>query len=414
MRLIDTVIIGGGQAGLALSRLLTKAGHDHVVLERGRVGERWRSERWDSLALLTPNWANRLPHDDAPVDPDAYTSRSDFVATLERYARSFGAPLRERTTVTAVARAGTGFRVGTDRGDWAADNVVVATGDCAVPVVPWFATSAPVEQVHASRYRSPATLAPGGVLVVGAGPSGHQIADELARAGRSVVLAVGRHARIVRRYRGRDIWAWLDELGELSRSFEDLPAHARHRPRPALPLDGREGGRTIDLGVLADAGVRLAGRLEGFAGGHALFGPGPGADIADADARLARLLARIDEHIAARPDRDAFPPAERVSATPAPSPFPALDLPAAGVSAIVWATGYRRHFPWLRIPDVAGDDGGIVHDRGRTAVPGLYVLGMRWQSRMTSHQIGGVGPDAAVLAAHITAGDGRRALRIAA
>src|SRR6478736_6551331 len=266
MPAIDTVVLGAGQAGLALSRLLTEAGHDHVVLERGRVGERWRSERWDSLALLTPNWANRLPLDDEPRDPDAYMSRAEFVATLERYARSFGAPLRERTTVTAVARAATGFRVGTDRGDWETHNVVVATGDCAVPVVPWFSTSAPagVEQVHASRYRSPATLAPGGVLVVGAGPSGHQIADELARARRPVVLAVGRHARIVRRYRGRDIWAWLDALGELSRSFDELPVHVRRRARPALPLDGREGGRTIDLGVLADAGVRLAGRLEGF------------------------------------------------------------------------------------------------------------------------------------------------------
>jgi putative flavoprotein involved in K+ transport len=417
MHAIDTVIIGGGQAGLALSRLLTEAGHDHVVLERGRVGERWRSERWDSLALLTPNWANRLPHDDAPVDPDAYSPRSEFVATLERYARSFGAPLRERTTVTTVARAGSGFSVGTDRGDWEAHNVVVASGDCAVPVVPWFATSAPaaVEQVHASRYRSPATLAPGGVLVVGAGPSGHQIADELARAGRRVVLAVGRHARIVRRYRGRDVWAWLDELGELSRSFDELPPHARRRPRPALPLDGREGGRTIDLGVLADAGVRVAGRLEGFAGGHALFGRGLAADIADADARLARLLARIDDHIAARPDAGAYPPAERPATIAAPAPLHALDLAAAGVSAIVWATGYRRHFPWLRIPEVASDDGGIVHDRGRTAVPGLFVLGMRWQSRMTSHQIGGVGADAAYLAAGITArGDAHAALRAAA
>src|SRR5215218_9623214 len=417
MSAIDTVIIGAGQAGLALSRLLTEARHDHVVLERGRVGERWRSERWDSLALLTPNWANRLPNDDAPGDAHAYASRADFVATLERYARSFGAPVRERTTVTAVERTTSGLRVRTDRGDWHARNVVVASGDCAVPAVPWFAGSAPepVAQLHASRYRAPASLAPGGVLVVGSGPSGHQIADELARAGRRVVLAVGRHARIVRRYRGRDIWAWLHALGDLSRAVDDLSPRARNRPRPALPLDGRRGGRTIDLGSLADAGVRIAGRLEGFAGGHALFGSGLRASIAEADERLGRLLAGIDDHIDSRCDARAFPPPEHVAPLHVPPPPRALDLAGEGISTIVWATGYRRHFPWLRIREVIRDDGGILHDRGRTAVPGLFVLGMQWQSRMISHQIGGVGADAAFLAGRIAgSAEDRRALRAAA
>jgi putative flavoprotein involved in K+ transport len=413
----DTVIIGAGQAGIALSRLLTNAGREHVVLERGRVGERWRSERWDSLALLTPNWANRLPHDEEPDDPDAYRSRSEFVAALERYARSFGAPVHERTTVTAVERAAGGLRVDTDRAVWDARNVVVASGDCSVPAVPWFASSAPaaLEQLHAARYRAPPALEPGGVLVVGAGPTGHQIADELARAGRRVVLAVGRHARIVRRYRGRDIWAWLDALGELSRSFDELPRHARRRPRPALPLDGRGGGRTIDLGVLARAGVRIAGRLEGFAGDHALFGSGLDASIAEADERLRRLLRRIDDHIEARGDAPSFPPRAHVAPTPVPAPVGALDLAVEGISTIVWATGYRRHFPWLRIPEVIDDDGGIRHDRGRTAVPGLFVLGMRWQSRMTSHQIGGVGADAALVAEQILrAANAPAALRAAA
>ena len=319
--------------------------------------------------------------------------------------------------MTAVECAVGGLRVDTDRAVWQARNVVVASGDCAVPAVPWFASSAPaaVEQLHAARYRAPSALAPGGVLVVGAGPTGHQIADELARAGRRVVLAVGRHARIVRRYRGRDIWAWLDVLGELSRSFEELSRHAQRRPRPALPLDGRSGGRTIDLGVLARSGVRVAGRLEGFAGDHALFGSGLDASIAEADERLRRLLRRIDDHIEARSDAPSFPPRAHVAPTPVPAPVGALDLAAEGISTIVWATGYRRHFPWLRIPEVIDDDGGIRHDRGRTAVPGLFVLGMRWQSRMTSHQIGGVGADAALVAEQILrAANARAALRAAA
>src|SRR4051812_2293114 len=334
MSTVDTVIIGAGQAGLALSRFLTEAGHDHVVLERGRVGERWRSERWDSLALLTPNWANRLPYDEEPEDADAYASRSELVARLQRYAVSFGAPAHEHTTVTAVERVDTGFRVGTDRGEWRARNVVVATGECAVPAVPWFAGSAPapVEQLHASRYREPASLSPGGVLVVGAGPSGHQIADELARSGRPVVLGVGRHAGIVRRYRGRDIWAWLDALGHLSRSLEELSPRARNRPRPALPLDGRRGGRTIDLASLTDAGVRIAGRLEGFAGRQALFGSGLHASIAEADERLGRLLAGIDDHIASRPEAHGFPPRQRIPPIHVPWPPRAIDLAAEGIS----------------------------------------------------------------------------------
>src|SRR3712207_2436340 len=229
----DTVIIGAGQAGLALSRWLTADGHDHVLLERGRIGERWRTERWDSLALLTPNWANRLPGEARAADPDAFLSGPEFVASLERYARSFGAPVHDGTTVLSVRRTsrehGSGrgcgpFEVKTDRGDWEADNVVVASGDCAVPATPWFAESAPadIDQLHAARYRSPAGLRPGGVLVVGSGPSGHQIAHELAAAGRRVVLSVGRHARIPRRYRGRDIWSWMHELGELDRTLDEL------------------------------------------------------------------------------------------------------------------------------------------------------------------------------------------------
>ena len=403
----DTVIIGAGQAGLALSHRLTVEGHDHVLLERGRIGERWRSERWDSLALLTPNWANRLPGMPPAADPDAYLSGREFVEALERYARSFGAPVHGETTVLSVSRTSPGdgygrdfatFEVRTDRGDWLADNVVLASGDCAVPLVPWFASSAPahLDQLHASRYRSPDALRPGGVLVVGSGPSGHQIAHELAAAGRRVVLPVGRHSRIPRRYRGRDIWTWMRDLGDLTKTLDDLPYDPRTRKTPTLPLDGRDGGRTVDLAVLADAGVQITGRLEGFAGSHALLAGDLHANVDKAEERLQRLLDRIDERAGA---------ITRAPDAPAPLrlPDPPASLDLDGIGTIVWATGYKPHYPWLRVPGALGPDGAIVHDRGETPVPGLFVLGTRWQFRTTSHQIGGVGDDAHHLAERIVA-----------
>jgi putative flavoprotein involved in K+ transport len=401
----DTVIIGAGQAGLALSRHLTLLGYDHVLLEQGRVGERWRSERWDSLALLTPNWANRLPGDAPAAEPDAYLSRTEFVLGLERYARSFGAPVRERTTVLSVVRSDGAFAIRTDRGDWTATSVVIASGDCAVPAVPWFAAGVPagVEHRHAARYASPESLQPGGVLVVGSGPSGHQIAHELASAGRDVVMAVGRHARIPRRYRGRDVWAWMHEMGDLSRTLDHLDHDPRTRVPATLPLDGRDGGRTLDLGILARAGVRIAGHLQGFTGRHALFSDDLAANAARADERLRRLLARIDAHVATRPDAAAFAPAELIAPLQlAPSPA-SIDLEAAGISTVVWATGYRPHHPWLQVAVETGPNGRILHERGETAVDGLFVLGQRWQFRATSHQIGGVGEDAAHVAERIAA-----------
>ena len=416
MRRVETLIVGGGQAGLALSRLLAEVGHEHVVLERGRVGERWRSERWDSLALLTPAWANRLPGDPTPLDEDAFATGQAFVARLEEYARSFGAPVREHRTVTGVERGLGGFVVRTDRGSWHAGDVVLASGECAAPVVPWFAAAAPaaVGQLHATRYRNPGQLAPGGVLVVGAGASGHQIADELARAGRPVVLAVGRHSRAPRRYRGRDIWSWLRVLGDLSRSLDDLPYDPRSSRVLGFPLDGRQGGRTIDLAVLAAAGVQIAGRLEGFAGDHALFAGDLESNVSRADERLGRLLARIDEHIAARAPAGEVPPREWIAPVDLPAGPRAIDLRREEIGTILWATGYRPHHPWLHVPDALGADGTIVHDRGRTRVPGLYVLGARWQYRMTSHMIGGVGADARFLAEQITWGRSAATARLAA
>jgi putative flavoprotein involved in K+ transport len=391
-----TVVIGGGQAGLALSRELTGAGHAHVVLERGRIGERWRSERWDSLALLTPNWLNVLPGAQMPGDPDGFITGAEFVSELERYARSFGAPVRTGTSVLHVRRCGEGFEVETDHGLLLADNVVVATGHCDRPLIPAAADSAPSHllQVHASAYRSPGELPPGGVIVVGAGPSGQQIALELRRAGRDVLLAAGRHARVPRRYRRRDLWTWLTALGHLDRTFDQLKHPESALRSPSLPLDGRDGGRRLDLEVLARAGVRLAGRLEGFADGRALFGDDLAANVTAAEQRMRALLERIDALPAA-----AGAPADTLPPVPVAGAPDSIGLACA--STIVWATGYRRAYPWLEIPAALGDDGELAHTRGVTPVPGLFTLGQRWQHRMTSHQINGVGRDAAYLAARL-------------
>jgi putative flavoprotein involved in K+ transport len=401
---VDTVIVGGGQAGLALSRWLTMGGHDHVVLERGRIGERWRSERWDSLALLTPNWANCLPGQREHADPHGYLSGREFVASLERYARSFGAPVREGTTVLGVHPADDGgFRVRTDADEWASANVVLASGDCALPAVPAVAAGAPagLHQLHASHYRAPQALPAGGVLVVGSGPSGHQIADELAQAGRRVVLATGRHARVPRRYRGRDIWAWMRDLGDLERTRDDLPYDPLERRTPTLPLDGRDGGRSLDLGILSGQGVRVAGRLHGFAGGHALFGDNLAADAARADERLQKLLARIDDHIASGAAGRDLPTAPAFVPTRLPAAPATIDLANAGITTIVWATGYHAHHPWLHVPAALDATGRVAHERGVTAVEGLFILGTRWQHRTISHQISGVGDDARFLAERI-------------
>jgi putative flavoprotein involved in K+ transport len=396
---VETVIIGAGQAGLGLSRELTAAGHAHVVLERGRVGERWRSERWDSLRLLTPNWLNRLPGAAPLPDPDGYLDRRAVIAYLEAYAG--GAPVREGTTVLRVRPAPHGYHVATDRGHWHVANVVIATGDCDVPYVPPEAAAAPVvvHSLHAARYRRPEQLPSGGVLVVGAGPSGQQIALELHAAGRRVVLAAGRHVRMPRRYRGRDVFAWLHDSGQLHTHADDVPDLAAARRAPSFPVSGAAGGESLGLDRLARRGVTVAGRLAGFAGRRACFAADLEHELAEADRRMRRALAKIDAHI----ERSGVP------AEPA-EPLPPVALPAGprevelggSLSTVLWATGYRRSYPWLEVP-VLDRDGELVHREGVTAAPGLFALGLRFQRTRASHLLGGVGGDAARIAAAITA-----------
>ncbi|UGS35212.1 NAD(P)-binding domain-containing protein [Capillimicrobium parvum] len=402
----DTLIVGAGQAGLALSRELTLAGRDHVLVERGRVGERWRTGRWDSLTLLTPNWLSRLPGDAPIADPHAFMTRDELIARLGAYAASFAAPVIGRTRVHAVRRRGGAFHVETDGGTWRAEGVVVATGAADRLRLPESAAAVPrgVLSLHAAAYRSPGALPDGGVLVVGAGPTGQQLALELRRAGREVVLAAGRHARMIRRHRGIDAWTWLGRIGELERTIDEVRDPAAARRAASLVLTGARGGERLDLGVLRDAGVTLAGRLLGWAGSRARFAADLPESARAADARMRRLLARFDAQ-AGSPS--AWPAALDLAPGPAE-----LDLRPAGIGTVLWATGFGRRYDWL--PDGATDaDGELVHRRGVTRVPGLYALGLPFQHRRTSHMIGGVGADAAHIAAVIT-GARRRATAIAA
>ena len=399
----DTLIVGGGQAGLSLSAHLTARRHRHVVLERGRVGERWRSERWDSLHMLTPNWLNRLDRGRPHADRDGFLSRDEFVRYLKDYARSFRLPVRQHVDVLSVEQHRSGFHVKTDAGEWTASQVVVATGDSIVPFRPDAAADVPphIAQLDAAHYRRPEQFAAGPVLVVGAGPSGLQIAAELRRAGRKVVLAVGRHARAVRRYRGHDVWHWMERLGHLDHSVDQVPREARRTP--SFGLSGRNGGEELDLGTVSRLGVTLAGRLTGIAGSAARFDDNLERTVADADDRLFELLAIIDRHVGS----PSVEPVARVRVPDAPR-----SLELSDITTIVWATGYRREYPWLHVP-VFDAHGEIEQHHGVTGVDGLFTLGLRFQSRRTSHTIGGVGRDAEAMAERlrrpIRACGGRRA-----
>jgi putative flavoprotein involved in K+ transport len=406
MRRTEAVVIGGGQAGLATSRCLADAGIDHVVLERGRVAQRWRSGSWDSLRLLTPNWQSRLPgfrYDGS--DPDGYMTAPEVIAYLDRYARSFRAPVEEGITVLAVERTAAGYRVTTDGGVWEAPSVVVATGHCDTPFVPDVARRLPpdVEQVEPSHYRNPRQLPPGGALVVGASATGVQLAEEIHASGRPVTLAVGRHTRLPRVYRGRDILWWLDAMGLFDETTDEVFDLAISRGQPSLQLVGRPDRRTLDLPILQARGVRLVGRVIGAEGPSVALADDLVSSTIAADARLARLIQRIDV-FAARTGLEAqVGPPEPFAPFLWPHPAPArIDLRAEGIRSVVWATGFRRLYPWLKVP-VLDERGEIRHEGGVTAFPGLYAIGLYFLRRRKSSFIDGVGRDALDVVTHLAA-----------
>ena len=395
MSRIPVVIVGAGQAGLAVSHLLTSAGVDHVVLERGRAAQRWDSHSWESLRLLTPNWLSRLPgYRYAGDEPAGFMSAAEVAGYLRSYAE--GAPVVAGAEVMSVQNGGAGYRVVTGAGSWSASAVVVATGWCDLPRVPAVALDTRVEQLTPADYRNPAALPDGGVLIVGASASGAQLAEELVGAGRRVVLAVGSHSRLPRRYRGRDIMWWLDAMGILDRRLDERRTPAE----PSLQLVGRSDGRDIDLRTLQDRGVGLAGRLTGVDGRRLRFADSLAGTTRRADARLADLLRRVDAfaHAAGLADEIEAPSPVRSARTD--GAVSALDLGRAGIGSVIWATGYRRAYPWLHVP-VLDRAGEIRHRGGATAAPGLHVIGMRWQSRRNSAHLDGVRHDAATVVSRV-------------
>jgi putative flavoprotein involved in K+ transport len=397
-----TVIIGAGHCGLAMSHCLTARSIDHVVLERAQVANSWRTQRWDSLRLLTPNWMTRLPgYRYHGTDPDGYLRAPEVAAMLGDYARAAAAPVRTGTTVTSVQAAAGGYVVRTDQGTWRAPTVVLASGAATVPAVPQVARLVPagITSVTPAVYHNPGELPDGGVLVVGASASGIQLADELHRSGRPVTLAVGEHVRMPRTYRGRDILWWLDASGVLGQRYDEVDDLVRARNVPSMQLVGSPG-RTVDLNALTRAGVRLTGRLAGIRDGTAQFSGSLPNVCALADLKLGRLLDTVDAWARAAGER--IPPArgERFAPTVVRGAPLGLDLRSGEISTIVWATGYRPDLSWLQVP-VLDRRGRVVHDGGVTASPGLYLIGLPFLRRRKSSLIDGAAGDAAELTADL-------------
>jgi putative flavoprotein involved in K+ transport len=395
---------------------MSDRGRSHVILEGDRLVESWRTRRWDSLRLIAPNWSLVLPgFSYTGDDPDGFMCKDEVVEHLVGYARSFNAPVREGVRVTRVAHElrGAGFVVHTSEGQLCARNVALATGALQRPNLPAFASKIPPEvaQLVGSEYRSPQTLPPGKVLIVGSGETGCQIAEELARAGRDVSLSWGRSWWLPRRYRGRDIAAWLRLVGWFDRKTDDLPRGVR-AGEPNPQLTGADGGHDISAHTLARDGVRLLGRLLDVQVGCAYFADDLATNVRSGDNQAAGFLDRIDALVdderldVPPPDRpddlalttDALPVADLSDAGTAK-----LELLKEGIDVVLWATGYRHDFEWVGLPFLA-PDGFPIQSRGVTAIPGLYVLGLDWLYNAKSGLFAGLGDDAAHVASVIDSG----------
>jgi putative flavoprotein involved in K+ transport len=431
----SVVVVGGGQAGLSVSYCLAELGVDHVVLERERVGYEWRERRWDTFCLVTPNWQCQLPgFPYQGPEPDGFMSRDQVVDYLERYAASFGPPLAEGAEVTRLRRGAAGeFLLETTAGELSADQVVVATGPYQFPAIPPEARRLreDIIQLHSSQYRRPAQLPGGPVLVVGTGQSGCQIAEDLHLEGRQVHLSVGSAPRVARRYRGRDVVAWLDAMGYYAKGIGDFPDAESVRLRANHYVTGRDGGHDIDLRAFARDGMRLHGRLTAVTGGRLRFADDLRQNLDRADAVSESIKDSIDAFITASginaPADPRYtpvwqPPAARAgsgsspagsgsspaSASPSGSSSPGssssatsgLDLDRAGIGSVIWCTGFGRDYRWVDVPVFDGR-GYPAHERGVTNCPGLYFIGLPWLHTWGSGRFSGVGHDARYLAKRV-------------
>lgn len=404
MEKIDTIIVGGGQAGLATSYYLSQLGHEHLVLERAaRAGNTWRNERWDSFTLVTPNWTLRMPGAEySGPDRDGFMARDEVVGYFEQYAARFRLPVRYATSALSIAPIDhKGYRVQTPARDLEAKNVVIATGFQQLPRVPPFAArlSPDIQQLHSSAYRNPKSLPEGAVLVVGSAQSGTQIAEELYKNGRKVFLSTGSTGRAPRRYRGRDLVEWLLRSGFFDLTPDKLPVPKEHFEPPHV--SGTQGGHTLNLHQFARDGVTLLGHLRGAASKAVQFAPDLRENLAKSDGFEVQLQKRIDGYIKGN-GIDA--PSEELPQLRDGYTQPIieeLDLKASGITSVIWATGYTSDYSLIKLP-VSDRDGFPMQSCGVTQYPGLYFVGMPWMPSLKSGMLAGVSESARYVASSIS------------
>ena len=400
----NCVIVGAGHSGLAMSHCLSECAVDHVLLERGEIGNSWKRERWDSLRLLTPNWLTRLPGYAYQSDnPHGYMAMPEVIEFIESYAEHISAPVRQKTSVESVHFDGRYYQVLTNNGHWESETLVIASGACNIANVPPLVDQIPslVDSITPLQYRCPEQLASGGVLVVGASATGLQLAEEIQRSGRSVTLAVGEHVRLPRSYRGRDIQWWLHKLGILDEKYDQIDDISRGRSIPSPQLIGSSQHHNLDLNRLNQIGVKLRGRLAGINHGKAQFSGSLNNVCTMADLKMQRLLKRIDDYVIDNKLENLVDAAEYFDKTVVGEmPSLLMDFAKGNIKSVLWATGYKPDYSWLKVP-VLDRKGRIQHEGGVVESPGMYLMGSSLMRRRKSSFIHGAEDDALDLSAHL-------------
>ncbi|MBD3223919.1 MAG: SidA/IucD/PvdA family monooxygenase [Caldithrix sp.] len=399
-----TLIVGAGQAGLSVSYFLTMHGLDHIILEQKQIAEAWRSDKWDSFTLVTPNWTLQLPgFAYRGNNPDGFLTREEVVQYLEDYAASFDAPVQTGVTVTSVQKRGNknDYAVKTSNGPYEVSNVVVATGTFQKPKIPRITHHLPsnIQQIHSSQYKNPDQLPPGAVLVIGSAQSGCQIAQELNEHGRQVFLSTGGADRLPRRYRGKDSFWWAEKLGIFNQTVDQLPSQeARFNPNPQV--SGKDGGKTLSLQHLAENGVELLGRLQATKDRKIFLKNDLKDNMARADKFDAEFKKGVDMYIEKTGMKIPEQPQKKHRTNYNIEDKTELHLEKAGITSTVWATGYKYDYSWIKLP-VLDDMGYPIQNRGVTKYPGLYFVGLHWLHTRKSGLLLGVGEDAAYVASQI-------------